>query len=298
MTLHDGDTPVDADLLHRLLAEQRPDLLDAPLRALPGPGTDHVLYRVGDDLVARLPRNADAAASLVTELRWLPRLQDRLPLPLPRLAHTGRAGGGYPFAWALLTWLDGRDLAALVVDGPVPTPWADDLAGLVTALREVDIGVDPPRGARGGGVAARAAGVDDVIAGLADRHPAEVLRRAIDLGRAATPFDGRPVLLHADLIPGNLVHRGERLTGLLDLGALTTGDPAWDLAPGWWVLDDPGRARLRELLGGDDDEWARGRALATVQAALATWYYTPRRHPLAALGDRALREVTDELSRV
>ncbi|MCM3555434.1 phosphotransferase [Janibacter melonis] len=174
-------------------------------------------------------------------------------------------GAGYPFAWALLGWLDGHDLCAVVLDGPVPGTWA--------------------------------AGADDVLTALAGRHRVGVLRRALDLGREAAPFAGPPVLLHADLIPGNLLHREGRLTGLLDLGALTTGDPAWDLTPAWWVLDAPGRSRLRDLLGGDDAVWARARALATVQGALATWHNTPRRHPLAALGDRALQQVVADLSR-
>lgn len=201
MTLHDGDTPVDADQLRRLLEEQRPDLADAPPQVVEGPGTDHVLLRVGDDLVARLPRNAPAAVSLDTELRWLPRLVDRLTLPLPRVEHEGVPGAGYPFTWALLSWLDGHDPCAAVLDGPVPRTWA--------------------------------AGADDVLTALAGRHRVGVLRRALDLGREAAPFAGPPVLLHADLIPGNLLHRDGRLTGLLDLGALTTGDPAWDLTPAW-----------------------------------------------------------------
>lgn len=134
MTLHDGDTPVDADQLRRLLEEQRPDLADAPLQVVKGPGTDHVLLRVGDDLVARLPRNAPAAVSLDTELRWLPRLVDRLTLPLPRVEHEGVPGAGYPFAWALLSWLDGHDLCAVVLDGPVPRTWAAGADDVLTAL--------------------------------------------------------------------------------------------------------------------------------------------------------------------
>lgn len=98
------------------------------------------------------------------------------------------------------------------------------------------------------------------------------------------------MLLHADLIPGNVLHRRGEVVGLIDFGALTTGDPAYDLTCAWWILDASGRADLRERLQYSDDEWDRGRALAVVQGALASWYYTPKAHPLAALGDRALRE--------
>ncbi|WP_370894712.1 phosphotransferase [Janibacter sp. GXQ6167] len=55
----------------------------------------------------------------------------------------------------------------------------------------------------------------------------------MDRGRAARPYRGAPVLLHADLIPGNVLHRRGEVVGLIDFGALTTGDPAYDLTCAW-----------------------------------------------------------------
>ena len=102
------------------------------------------------------------------------------------IEHEGVPGAGYPFAWALLGWLDGHDLCAVVLDGPVPRTWADDLADLVTTLRAVDVSLDPPRGARGGDVATRAAGADDVLTALAGEAEAGyIIFRRGDLVRHA-----------------------------------------------------------------------------------------------------------------
>ena len=50
-----AEVEVSADLVRRLLADQHPDLARLPVEFLAN-GWDNELYRVGDGLVARLPR--------------------------------------------------------------------------------------------------------------------------------------------------------------------------------------------------------------------------------------------------
>ncbi|MBK6886364.1 MAG: phosphotransferase [Tetrasphaera sp.] len=109
-------------------------------------------------------------------------------------------------------------------------------------------------------------------------------------GRQCGAAPPERVLLHADLIPGNLVVRDGRIVGLLDLGTLTTGYPAWDLTCAWWVLDARGRERLRAglELDPDDPSWLWGRAFGLLQGTGARWYYEAKGHPLAALGARTV----------
>ena len=52
-----AEVEVSADLVRRLLADQHPDLARLPVDFLAN-GWDNELYRVGDGLVARLPRRA------------------------------------------------------------------------------------------------------------------------------------------------------------------------------------------------------------------------------------------------
>jgi hypothetical protein len=55
-----ADVPVDEDVVRRLLTAQHPDLADLPLVLLAN-GWDNVMYRLGPELVVRLPRREIAA---------------------------------------------------------------------------------------------------------------------------------------------------------------------------------------------------------------------------------------------
>lgn len=293
--LFDGETPVTDSLVRSLVDDQCPQWRGLELRAMTTSGTEHVTYRLGDALLVRVPRNDDAEDGLRKEVDWLPRLQGRLPLAVPVVEHVGGPREDYPHAWSVNRWIEGEDVGDRVLAGDIPLAWADTLAEMLLALRDVDLAAIPtedwPRGSRGGHLNERAEGLDDsndVVSGPLDSsHIKQVVDDALNRG---VP-DDRPVLLHADLIPGNLVARGDELVGLLDFGTLTTGYAATDLTPAWWVLDASGRQRFRELLDVDDVAWAWGRACAAIQGCFAHWIYAPRGHGLAPLGARAVAEV-------
>src|SRR6185369_12818265 len=84
-----AEVEVSADLV-RLLADQHPDLARLPVEFLAN-GWDNELYRVGDELVARLPRRALGAQIITDEQRWLPGWPRGCPCPSPI-----RNGPGYP----------------------------------------------------------------------------------------------------------------------------------------------------------------------------------------------------------
>lgn len=84
---------------------------------------------------------------------------------------------------------------------------------------------------------------------------------------------GPDAWIHADLMPGNLLVRGGRLTAVIDLGAACIGDPAVDLMPAWNLLPSAPRKTYGEALTVDDAIWERGRGWAIAQAAVALPYY-------------------------
>ena len=101
-----ADVEVSADLVRRLLAAQHPDLAPLPVEFLAN-GWDNELYRVGDGLLARLPRRALGAQIIKNEQRWLPGLAARLPLPVPYPERTGVPAHGYPYSWSVVPYLPG-----------------------------------------------------------------------------------------------------------------------------------------------------------------------------------------------
>jgi hypothetical protein len=54
--MHPDGCVVDTGLVRRLLAAQHSELAGPPLRPVPSAGTDNALFRLGEDLVVRLPR--------------------------------------------------------------------------------------------------------------------------------------------------------------------------------------------------------------------------------------------------
>ena len=56
MKLHDDEIDIDAGLVSRLVAAQFPQLSELSVSEVPSTGTVNAIYRIGDDLCARLPR--------------------------------------------------------------------------------------------------------------------------------------------------------------------------------------------------------------------------------------------------
>jgi aminoglycoside phosphotransferase (APT) family kinase protein len=94
-----------------------------------------------------------------------------------------------------------------------------------------------------------------------------------DEALAATPYDGPPVWVHADL-EGNCLLRDGRLCGIVDWGSACAGDPAVDVQVVWSPLfTEETRAVFLEALDVDDATLARSRGAAIHQACAALPYY-------------------------
>lgn len=70
--MHEAEVVVDASLVRELLADQLPHLDDAerPLRRIGQLGTDHAIFRMGEDLSVRLPKVGWADGQGEREARW------------------------------------------------------------------------------------------------------------------------------------------------------------------------------------------------------------------------------------
>jgi aminoglycoside phosphotransferase (APT) family kinase protein len=272
--MHADEIFADAALVRRLLAEQFPQWADLPITPVESYGTDHHIYRLGDRLVARLPRIGWAAAQAAKEARWLPVLAPHLPLALPEPLAIGRPAAGYPFEWSVCTWLPGRPASGALDDLDQA---ATDLAEFIIALRRIDTTGAPPRATRNRG--APLAELDETvrrsIAALGDRIDGAAALRSWQESLDAPAWDGAEVWVHGDLLPGNLLVVDGRLSAVIDFGGLNVGDPAVDLQPAWNIFAGASRRRFRDEVGAAADEasWLRGRGWTLYQAVVAMPYY-------------------------
>jgi aminoglycoside phosphotransferase (APT) family kinase protein len=267
--MHEGEVESDAEQVRRLLAAQFPHWAELPITRIDHSGTDHAIYRLGDDLAARLPVIEWATAQAEKEATWLPRLAPHLPAALPVPCGLGQPGEGYPWRWSVVPWLPGDNPAAGCGDAEL----ARDLAAFIVALRAIDAEGAPPARNRGWPLRRADEQVRASLDQLHDDIDVAAVTAVWDDALAAPEYAGPPRWIHGDLLRGNLlVHEGN-LAGVIDWGSLCAADPACDLHGAFSVFDRAGRQAFRDAMDVDDASWRRARGWAVNQAVLAMPYY-------------------------
>jgi len=294
--MHPDEIAIDEALVSQLLAAQFPDFAGLPLRRTGAHGTDHVIYRLGEDLAVRLPRHPGAAGQAEKEQAWLPRLAAYLPAPIPAPVEAGAACELFPFGWSICRWLEGQTAAEAAIEDEIAL--ATDLGRFVAAMRGVPAadapGPGPHNAWRGVGLRARNKVTQAAIDELGEHIDARAARACWDAALEAEPWGGEPCWLHGDLMPSNLLVSEGRLAAVLDFGCMGAGDPACDLIPGWNLFSGVGRARFQDAAEVDAATWARGRGWALSVALVQLPYYAQSNRIIAGNAQRTIDAVLGE----
>lgn len=288
--MHDGEVRVDESLVRDLLHDQFPALAEQCLRIVEPWGTDNALWRLGDDLVVRLPRIRWAIGQVDLEAAWLPKIATQLPVTVPEPVAIGEPDRGYPYRWAIHRWVPGEPAGPSTIRDP--EDFATVLSRVVRALQATATDGAPS-------AVGRARPLQDYVeSALA---AIESARRLIDVeaatavweeALAADPYRGTPLWVHGDL-EGNCLVQDGQLCGIVDWGSACAGDPAVDVQVVWSPLFTSGsRQRFLDELDVDEATVARSRGAAIQQACAALPYYLKSYpliverslHKLAALG--------------
>jgi aminoglycoside phosphotransferase (APT) family kinase protein len=284
-----GEIQVDIELVEVLLSQQHPNLASLPVRAAER-GFDNFMFRLGESFAVRMPRSAAAARLLANEQRWLITLSDRLPLQIPVPIRVGQPAFGFPWRWSVVPWLVGATAEA----SPVAAKEAPRLAAFLRALH-VAAPADAPRNfERSASLASRAAAIGERIKHL--EHATDVISHRIrDAWSEAleAPNETPPTWIHGDLHARNVLTLEGTITGVIDWGDMTSGDPAIDLACLWMLLPNaPARQRAQEAYDAANTPlWARARGWAVLFGItlLDTGLNGNARN--AAMGEQILRRI-------
>jgi len=287
--MHADEVDIDESLVRRLLAAQFPQWASLPIAPVPSAGTVNAIYRLGDDMVVRLPRVHRWAAALETEYHWLPKLAPHLPLAIPEPLAIGDPGEGYEWPWCVYRWLKGeiwttdrvRDLCEA----------AEHLAQFIIALRRIDTaGAPRPRGGSDT-LAVRDTWIRPAIAAARGMIDVDGVNAAWDAALELPAWNGPPVWVHGDLSrPGNLLVAEGRLSAVIDFGGSRLGDPARELMAAWTLFSGESRDVFRCALAVDDATWARGRAW-TLTRVMNVAYYAETNPVIAEEAQHAIDEV-------
>lgn len=269
--MHGDEFPFDETVVRSLLSAQMPDLADERLALVEPWGTANAIWRLGTDLVVRLPRIESATGQVHLEQTWLPLLAPHLSVPVSEPVAIGEPGCGYPWAWAVHRWLPGEP--ATIDRMRDPARFARDLAQFVAELQAIDPTGAPPARNRARPLSDFDVATRKAIAGAAHLIDAEAATEVWERAVAVAPHWGPPVWVHGDL-EGNCLLRDGVLGGIVDWGSACAGDPAVDVQVIWSPLFDvESREHFIDHLGVDDATLARSRGAAIHQACAALPYY-------------------------
>jgi aminoglycoside phosphotransferase (APT) family kinase protein len=291
--MHPDQLDVSVETVRELVRAQFPQWQHLSITPVASAGTVNALFRIGDDLVARLPLQPGEVdgvrAWLVAEADAARQLLGRTQFATPAPVAIGEPGRGYPLPWSVQTWLPGT--VATDVDLAESDEFARDLAQFIAEVRAIDTGGRTFGGrGRGGDLRSHDEWLNTCFERSAGLLPVERLH-ALWAELRELPRRAPDVMTHGDLTPGNLLVHDGRLAGVLDVGSLAPADPAVDLICAWHLFELECRDVLRNALSCSDLEWERGKAWAFQQAMGLVWYYAESNPTMSEMGRRTLDRI-------
>lgn len=297
-----ADVDLSPARARRLIERQFPALAPARIAAL-GVGWDNTAYLVNREYVFRFPRREVAVGLLENEVRALPRLAPRLPLPVPVPQFVGAPDDGYPYPFAGYRHLPGVTACRVEWAEPDRAACAEPLGRFLRALHRIPVDEETRRWAPGdtlgrADMARRAPALVERLREVAPLLPAGSAERAVALVErlaAAPPHADPTCWVHGDLYARHLlVDEGHRLCGVIDWGDAHLGDPTLDLSIAFSFLPPDAREYFRHAYGPLDDAvavWDRARFRALHYVAPLVTYGTET-------GDDAIRRAGEDALRL
>lgn len=260
---------IDTHLVQHLIATQFPAWAGLAIRPVEHQGWDNRTFRLGHDMVVRLPSAARYAEQVEKEQRWLPHLASRLPVPVPLPIAMGTPSDSFPWPWSVCRWIEGKALTVEQVGDTAAL--AKALADFLVSLHAIDASGGPLAGPhnffRGGSLRIYDLQTRAAIKRLEEPGAAKLATTAWEEA-IASEWTRPPLWVHGDFTARNLLVDGGRLSGVIDFGCLAVGDPACDLAIAWTLMEARDRRLFSEQLALDAATWARARGWALWKALI------------------------------
>ncbi len=218
-------------------------------------GWDSFVLDVNGELIFRFPMRDDVMVYLRREMRLLPLLEPALTTPIPHFRYLGQGNADYPHTFVGYTKLEGVALESEEITGEQLARLAPALAQFLSELHRFPL------------ASAIQAGVEEHTPGQWRERYSE---RYLDLQKRVFPrldeelrarsaqlwegflgdgsiFTFQSVLIHCDLNGEHILCDPGRgvLTGVIDWGDVTIGDPALDFVG---LHQQHGRAFVEQVL--------------------------------------------------
>lgn len=285
--MHTNEFHIDDALVKQLLRAQFLLWSELPIKFVQSSGTDHAIYRLGNNMCVRLPRRESAANDIEKEQQCLSKFSKHLPLEIPMPLGSGIPAEYYPWPWSVYSWLDGETAASKNISDSSES--VGSLAAFLMALQKMDT-MDAPIARRGLPLVTQDQEMRVAIKSLQGAD-ATLITKLWEESLSAPAWNKSPVWIHGDLLPTNLLVQHGQLSGVIDFGLCGIGDSACDLIPAWSVFSSRTRKLFRESLMVDDATWLRGRGWALSIACIIIPYYQHTNSGITAVAERMIGEI-------
>lgn len=267
--MHDKQPLINELLVQNLIDTQFPEWKNLPIIPVTPGGWDNKTFRLGKNMLVRMPSNKKYEYSVQKEQIWLPKLAPHLPLLIPEPLAFGKPGSGYPYEWSIYRWIEGETVEESSISSY--RSFAISLAQFLIALQNINCTNGPVPGAqnfyRGGSLNVYDSEIRRAITIVKDKIDSKTAMEIWETA-LATSWNKLPVWVHGDISIGNLLLKKGHLIAVIDFGGLAIGDPSCDLAITWTFFTEEIRETFRKMFLFDADTWARGRAWTLWKALL------------------------------
>ncbi|WP_242212974.1 aminoglycoside phosphotransferase family protein [Bacillus cereus group sp. BfR-BA-01383] len=260
---------INVNLVEKLIQEQFPEWAHLEVKPVKLSGHDNRTFHLGDQMSVRLPSDAAYAPQVEKENKWLPILSKELSLPISAPIAKGNPSEEYPWPWSINKWIEGETVTKENVHDL--NEFATDLGSFLVALQSIDASNGLIAGAhnfyRGGLISVYDQEARVAIENNKDVFDETLLKHLWNLALRST-WKRKPVWVHGDIAPGNLLVKDGKLSAVIDFGILGVGDPACDAAMAWTFFDKNSRNIFKEILRMDEETWNRARGWALWKALI------------------------------
>ena len=281
-------------LARNLIAGQFPEYAHLPITSVEKQGHDNRTYRLGNDMLIRMPTAESYALKVPKEQALLPQLAPHLTVHIPVPIQMGVPSKEYPYLFSLYKWLEGKSLNLLVLDESSLEQLAFDLGKFLKELQSIKSVDGPPPGQhnwwRGDHPSVYDKGTREQIAKLSSLIEED---KALNLWERAckTKWNNLPVWIHGDFAVGNILLKEGRLSAIIDFGGMGLGDPACDLVIAWTFLKGKARHIFIKEMQLDEETWLRAKAWALWKATFELCQVKDQNIPEREVQKRIIKEV-------
>lgn len=221
--MHHNELIINNSTVKALIKTQCPQWKNLPLELVSSSGTEHTLFRMGNDYIIRLPRvewtSGNVNKNVEKEFKWIPQISNFLKIPISKPVFKGHSDQNYPWSWTIIKWNDGQ--TPNFEKENEYTLLAQDVAYFLNDLHKIKL--SGPVSRRGIQLKELDTETTKAISKLNGEIDTKYVTNLWNKLSNTPVWSNSPTWLHGDLLPGNILVKNNRLSAVIDFSDVGVG---------------------------------------------------------------------------